>query len=404
MGAGVYLVWPVFYTDVTDSYRLSRRGRLRTDLGGVYFNALFALAVTGLHGVTGFRPLLLFVVLAHVETARQFLPFVRLDGYYVVGDLAGVPNLFAYMRPVLTSLLPWHDGPARVAARAKLDELTPRARRLVTGWVCLTAPVLLVNVVVLLVLAPRLAGAAWVSAAGQLATLRASATVVDPVGVVYGAVGLLLLALPILGVGFIIFRSMRHLARGARIWWQRRPATTAAIGAVAATLVALQVVVVWPDAFADARRHGRPEVPDGPHAELAGPILGDARSRPPAPVVKPPPTTGFEAAAGPYGAASHRVTVPPPTGGTRPGSGAAPSTQPATAGQPATTRSGGGPTTSGGVGTPSPTSSPPRGRRGTRGDRGPDPRPSSTLPSSTTTTLTSQPTLDEVLADLFAHG
>ena len=33
MGAGLYLVWPAFYTDVTDSYRLGRRGRIRTDLG-----------------------------------------------------------------------------------------------------------------------------------------------------------------------------------------------------------------------------------------------------------------------------------------------------------------------------------------------------------------------------------
>ncbi len=33
MGAGLYLVWPAFYTDVTDSYRLDRGGRIRTDLG-----------------------------------------------------------------------------------------------------------------------------------------------------------------------------------------------------------------------------------------------------------------------------------------------------------------------------------------------------------------------------------
>src|SRR3954452_6192088 len=41
MGVGIYLVWPAFYSDVTDSYRLNRVGRLRTDLGGVYFNAVF---------------------------------------------------------------------------------------------------------------------------------------------------------------------------------------------------------------------------------------------------------------------------------------------------------------------------------------------------------------------------
>src|SRR5207248_6221265 len=93
MGAGVYLVWPVFYTDVTDSYRLDRRGRLRTDLGGVYFNVLFTLGTAGAYAITGFSPLLVFLVAAQIETLQQFLPFVRLDGYYVVSDLIGVPNL-----------------------------------------------------------------------------------------------------------------------------------------------------------------------------------------------------------------------------------------------------------------------------------------------------------------------
>ncbi|MGH3783723.1 MAG: hypothetical protein ACRDRO_24660, partial [Pseudonocardiaceae bacterium] len=41
MGFGLYLVWPALYSTVTDSYRLGRVGRLRTDLGGVYFNAVF---------------------------------------------------------------------------------------------------------------------------------------------------------------------------------------------------------------------------------------------------------------------------------------------------------------------------------------------------------------------------
>ena len=58
MGAGLYLVWPAFYTDVTDSYRLGRGGRVRTDLGGLYFNALVAVGIIGVW-VTGYDALLL---------------------------------------------------------------------------------------------------------------------------------------------------------------------------------------------------------------------------------------------------------------------------------------------------------------------------------------------------------
>src|SRR5436305_9971457 len=43
MGVGLYIVWPAFYTDVTDAYRLDKRGRLRTDLGAVCFKALCLL-------------------------------------------------------------------------------------------------------------------------------------------------------------------------------------------------------------------------------------------------------------------------------------------------------------------------------------------------------------------------
>ena len=53
MGVGVYLIWPAFYCDVTEAYRLDRRGRLRTDLGGVYFNGLFALMAGAAYFATG---------------------------------------------------------------------------------------------------------------------------------------------------------------------------------------------------------------------------------------------------------------------------------------------------------------------------------------------------------------
>src|SRR3954449_2446292 len=86
IGIGVYLVWPVMFTDVTDSYRLDRRGRLRTDLGGVYFNVLFTVATAIVYLATGYPPLVVFLVLAQLETLQQFLPLLRLDGYYVVSD------------------------------------------------------------------------------------------------------------------------------------------------------------------------------------------------------------------------------------------------------------------------------------------------------------------------------
>ncbi len=132
IGVGVFIVWPCYYSDVTDTYRLGRTGRLRTDLGGVYFNLVMMLGFAAAYAVTGFEPLLILIVFEQLEILQQGLPFLRLDGYYVVSDLVGVPDLFGRIRPILASLLPGAvPGP-------RVTELRPRVRVVVTIWVALT--------------------------------------------------------------------------------------------------------------------------------------------------------------------------------------------------------------------------------------------------------------------------
>ncbi|WP_439937531.1 MinD/ParA family ATP-binding protein [Nocardia sp. N13] len=136
IGFGLYLVFPAFYTDVTDSYRLGRAGRVRTDLGGLHFNVLTVLVLAGAHLATGSGVLLLTALVLQLQMLQQLIPVVRFDGYYVLSDLAGVPDLFARVGPVLRSLRPGHPEDPRVS------ELRPRSRRFVIGWVLVVVPVL----------------------------------------------------------------------------------------------------------------------------------------------------------------------------------------------------------------------------------------------------------------------
>ena len=99
MGGGLYLVWPAFYTDVTDSYRLSKGGRLRVDLGGLYFNAVFAVGTFALWAVFRWDALLLVIPAQLIQMMRQLLPLIRLDGYHVLADLTGVPDLYSHIKP-----------------------------------------------------------------------------------------------------------------------------------------------------------------------------------------------------------------------------------------------------------------------------------------------------------------
>ncbi|MGH3850808.1 MAG: hypothetical protein ACRDRT_14085, partial [Pseudonocardiaceae bacterium] len=136
IGVGLYLLWPAFYADVTDSYRLDRRGRLRTDLGGLYFNAVFVLATAATYAVTGWRWLTLAVLLQHLQAVVQLFPFLRLDGYYVVSDITGVPNLFGRIRPIIRSVFSRNLQDPRVVG------LKPWTRRVVAGWVALSLAML----------------------------------------------------------------------------------------------------------------------------------------------------------------------------------------------------------------------------------------------------------------------
>jgi putative peptide zinc metalloprotease protein len=214
MGAGVYIVWPAFYTDVTDAYRLDRKGRLRTDLGGVYFNTIFILLTAGAYALTGFEPLLLVIPLQHMEILHQLLPFLRLDGYYIVSDLTGVPDMFARIKPVLKSLIPF------TRTEDSVTELKPWARAAVTAYVLLLVPLLLVFFGITIMNMPRILATAYDSAMVTAHKLgHASA-----LGITVDVIQLLVLALVPLGLVVTLVQLGRKAMQGAWGATEGRPA------------------------------------------------------------------------------------------------------------------------------------------------------------------------------------
>ena len=194
IGAGLYLIWPVFFSDVTDSYRLSRAGRLRTDLGGVYFNALVALSAAAGYMASRDPLLSLIAVTQQLLIVDQFMPWVRLDGYHVVSDLIGVPDLFARIRPILASLKPG------VTPDRRVTELKPWARAAVTTWV-ITAITALTGLGVLLVsnIAQFLRGN-WAALITQSRAVSAAVHAGNVVGAANTIVSFCMLTLPVAGV------------------------------------------------------------------------------------------------------------------------------------------------------------------------------------------------------------
>ena len=204
IGVGLYLVYPAFYTDVTDSYRLDRAGRVRTDLGGVYFNVLSLVGLTAAYQATGWEPLVLVIVLVHIEMGQQLLPVVRLDGYFVLADLVGVPDLFARVRPILTSLRPGHPPDPRV------NQLRRSTRIVVTIWVLTVVPLLLGLFGLLLVKAPDVVRDVWAAEQLQWDLLGAAVDRGAWATAAIAVLSLVLLALPILGIALIVGDMVRR--------------------------------------------------------------------------------------------------------------------------------------------------------------------------------------------------
>ena len=233
IGVGIYLVWPAFFTDVTDSYRLSRAGRLRTDLGGLYFNAIFMLALAGICAATSDQVLLLVIAVTHLEMLEQLLPFVRFDGYYILSDLIGVPDLFARVVPLLKAVLPAGRTDPRVTG------LRRGARIVVTGWVACVIPLLTFTLGSLVLYFPGIGRALWRSGGAQAHLTAGAAAGHRYATAALGALGVVLVALSLAGSVYIVTGLARRLVAAGLRWSAGRPgrrrlAAAAGLAALAA--------------------------------------------------------------------------------------------------------------------------------------------------------------------------
>jgi putative peptide zinc metalloprotease protein len=217
IGAGIYLVWPAFFTNVTDSYRLSRAGRLRTDLGGLYFNLIFMLVLAAFYVATSAEILLLVIAITHLEMLEQLLPFVRFDGYFILSDLVGVPDLFARVKPVLRSCLSRLHGDPRATG------LRRSARIVITAWVLCVIPLLAFTMGYLVLHLPGIDRALWQSAShaahlagGAIGAGQYAAALADALGV-----GLVLMS--IAGSLYVMVGLLRRAVAFGRRWSAGRP-------------------------------------------------------------------------------------------------------------------------------------------------------------------------------------
>ncbi len=93
IGVGIYLVFPVLYTDVSECWRLRSKQRAVVDIAGIYFHLISLVVLLIVWEITRIPSLLFCFFFIDATIASSLNPFLRMDGYWMVTDLFGISNL-----------------------------------------------------------------------------------------------------------------------------------------------------------------------------------------------------------------------------------------------------------------------------------------------------------------------
>jgi putative peptide zinc metalloprotease protein len=174
------------------------------------------------------------IAVTHLEMLEQLLPFVRFDGYFILSDLIGVPDLFARVAPIVKTALPWGRQDPRMAG------LRRRARIMVTAWGLCIIPVLAAGLGYLVLRLPAVDRALWRSASLRAHLMTAAAAGHRYATAPVDAVGIALVTLSLAGSLYIAAGLARRLTALGRRWCAGRPARRLpAAGAGLAAMAAL---------------------------------------------------------------------------------------------------------------------------------------------------------------------
>lgn len=91
---GFYLVFPVFFADVSEAWSLNKYKRIIINLGGIYFQLIINCILVALAFVYPDSSVLATLIYTNLfVVAYSLMPFLRYDGYWIYSDLFELPNL-----------------------------------------------------------------------------------------------------------------------------------------------------------------------------------------------------------------------------------------------------------------------------------------------------------------------
>lgn len=93
IGVGIYLAYFVFFIDMTNIWKLDRNKRIENDLSGVYFQLVFIIPLYIVYIITSNISLLYAVIIIFFTSAMNLIPFLKMDGYWLLSDYLNIQNV-----------------------------------------------------------------------------------------------------------------------------------------------------------------------------------------------------------------------------------------------------------------------------------------------------------------------
>ncbi|MBO8132197.1 MAG: hypothetical protein H0Z29_11950 [Candidatus Marinimicrobia bacterium] len=125
IGLGLYLVFPVFYSDISDIWKLNRHKRIVIDVAGVYFNLIFVVCLYLFYMCFKYDVIILAIYLIDYKTVISLNPFFRFDGYWILSDATGITNMRRKSQLLICKLLP-RGLQDRVGCDFTTSDLSPK--------------------------------------------------------------------------------------------------------------------------------------------------------------------------------------------------------------------------------------------------------------------------------------
>jgi putative peptide zinc metalloprotease protein len=98
IGLGVYWCMPVLYAEVSGAWMLPRLQRAAVDAGGVYFQCAYLIVLGAVYLASDAAPFHEAMAWTHFLMLHTLNPVLKYDGYWLLTDMGGMPNLHEQIR------------------------------------------------------------------------------------------------------------------------------------------------------------------------------------------------------------------------------------------------------------------------------------------------------------------